>query len=374
MKIAILSPFYPYRGGISQFSSFLSQELKKEHKVKLFSFYCLYPKLFFPGQTQYVRSEDKTISIYSEKLLNSINPFSYWRTAKSIEKFQPNILIFAYWISFLAISYGYIANYLKNKTKIIFLLHNIISHNPIFFDKFINRWLFKQCNNFIVMSDIVKKELLTLRPHASYCLSPHPIYNHFGGKIEQNIAQKILNLHSNKKTLLFFGLIRNYKGLDLLIDALSLLDASYQLIIAGEPYNSFEKYQQQIKISPARERIQVLNKYIDDKEVSVLFSAADILVLPYKSATQSGVIPIAYHFEIPVVATDVGGLKETIEKFNTGVICKAQANSLAWGINKIFTVGITKFINPIRKAKKDLSWEIFAKKIIKFAANDLSIE
>lgn len=367
MKIAILSPFHPYRGGIAQFSTLLYKALEKEHRVKAFSFSRLYPKLFFPGQTQYVRMEDKTIFVSSERLLDSINPFSYWKIAQSIEKFQPDILVIAYWISFLALPYRYITKYLKNKTKIIFLLHNAISHEPKFFDKSLTSWALNQCDGFIVMSEVVKNDLLILKPNALYCLSPHPVYNHFGEKIKQDIARKTLNLLPNKKTLLFFGLIRNYKGLDLLIDALALLDESYQLIIAGESYNSFEKYQRQISASYARNRIQILNRYIDDKEVSLLFSATDILVLPYKSATQSGIVSIAYHFEIPIVATNVGSLKETIEKSNTGIICQPQATDLARGIEKIFSVGTKNFILHIKKEKKSLSWEIFAENLVKFA-------
>ncbi|BAG83765.1 glycosyltransferase [Candidatus Azobacteroides pseudotrichonymphae] len=369
MKIAILSPFYPYRGGIAQFSALFYKALEKEHDVKAFSFSRLYPKLFFPGQTQYVKTEDKAIFISSKRLLDSINPLSYQKTSQNIEKFHPDILVITYWISFLALSYGYIARYLRNKTKIILLLHNAISHEPNFFDKSITRWLFNQSDGFIIMSEVVKNDLLTLKPHASYCLSPHPIYNHFGEKIKQNIARKALNLLPNKKTLLFFGLVRDYKGLDLLIDALSLLDESYQLIIAGEFYSSFEKYQLQINASNARNRIQVLNKYIGDKEVSLLFSATDILVIPYKSVTQSGVISIAYHFEIPIVATDVGNLREIIEKSDTGIICQAQANDLAHGIEKIYAIGTEKFIIPIRKEKKNLSWEIFIENLIKLSTN-----
>jgi glycosyltransferase involved in cell wall biosynthesis len=371
MKIAILSPFFPYRGGIAQFSLSLYKTLLKEHEVKVFSFSRLYPCLFFPGVTQYVE-ENKIISIQSERLLDSVNPYSYWKTAKGIENFNPRILIVAYWTSFFNLPYGYIAWYLKNKVKIIFLLHNAFDHEYIFFSKFITRWVFNQCNNFIVMSEVVKKDLLTMNRHASYCLSPHPVYDHFGQKIEQSIARKILNFSQKKRILLFFGLIRDYKGLDLLIDAFSLLSKSYQLVIAGEPYGSFKKYQKKIDTCCIKNRIKVLNKYINNKEVQLLFSATDILVLPYKSASQSGVISIAYNFEVPIVATNVGGLIETIEKFNTGVICKAEVVSLACGIEKIFTIGIKNFLINIQNAKKNLSWEEFVKKIITFTSKSLN--
>jgi glycosyltransferase involved in cell wall biosynthesis len=363
MKIAFLSPFSPYRGGIAQFSSALYRELEKEHPVKAFSFSRLYPEMLFPGKTQYVE-DTETIAISAEKALDSINPLSYWKTAKAIQRFQPDLLIIAYWMSFFVPAYAYIAWQLKRKTRIVSLIHNAIPHEPHFFDRPFARLFFKQCNGFMVMSETVKNDLLALKPDASFCLHPHPVYKHFGEKIEPLQARTVFNLDLNRKTLLFFGLIRDYKGLDLLIDAISFLDCSYQLLIAGESYGSFGKYQKQIDASPAKNRIRVLNRYIDDREIPVLFSAADVLVLPYKSATQSGVVPVAYHFEVPVVATDVGGLKETVETAQTGVVCLPEAGCLAAGIEKIFTQGKESFIARIQDEKKKLSWETFAKALL----------
>lgn len=288
--------------------------------------------MLFPGKTQYVKKDDKAIFIPSERILDSINPFSYRKTAKAIAKYQPDILIIAYWMSFLAPVYSYVARCLNRKTKVVILLHNAVPHEPRFFDKALARMLFNSASCFIVMSSIVQEDLLALKPDARYCLQPHPLYDHFGEKIPKIKAMEKLGLAADKKTLLFFGLIRDYKGLDLLIDAMALLDDSYQLVIAGESYGPFDKYQKQINQSTARERITVLNRYVGDDEVPLLFSATDILVLPYKSATQSGVIPVAYHFEIPVVATGVGGLKEAIETSGTGIVCIPEAGSLTSGI------------------------------------------
>jgi glycosyltransferase involved in cell wall biosynthesis len=361
MKIAVLSPFPPYRGGIAQFSSLLYKELEKEHLVKAFSFSRLYPEVLFPGKTQYVTGEEVTAAIPACRILDSVNPFSYRKTAKAIREFQPDLLIMVYWMPFFAPAYACIARRLKGKSRIVSLLHNAIPHEPHFFDKPLARLFFNRCDGFMVMSETVKNDLLALKPDASFCLHPHPLYNHFGEKTSPLQARNVLKLDLTRKTLLFFGLIRDYKGLDLLIDALSLLDDSYQLLIAGESYGSFEKYQKQIDHSPARERIRVLNRYIGDKEVPVLFSAADVLVLPYKSATQSGVIPVAYHFETPIVATDAGGLKETVEAAQTGIVCLPEAGHLAAGIEQIFAQGKAGFITHIREEKKRLSWETFAK-------------
>jgi glycosyltransferase involved in cell wall biosynthesis len=204
-------------------------------------------------------------------------------------------------------------------------------------------------------------------PEAHSDCKPHPIYSHFGEKPPSSIAKARLGLNTNKKILLFFGLIRDYKGLDLLIEAMAHLDDSYQLLIAGEAYGSFHKYQKQIDHSPAKDRIIVKNHYVEDKEVPVLFSAADVLALPYKSATQSGVLPIAYHYEIPVVATDVGGLRDAIETAGTGVVCTPDATALAAGIEEIFRIGRENLIANIRKESKNLSWESFAGTLMDFA-------
>jgi glycosyltransferase involved in cell wall biosynthesis len=227
---------------------------------------------------------------------------------------------------------------------------------------------FKQSQGFVVMSEIVKADLLSLCPQASYLLHPHPLYDHFGVKIERAIAQETLKLETGKKNLLFFGLIREYKGLDLLIDAMASLDSSYQLIIAGEPYGSFDSYRKQIEASPARERIQVFDRYIGDEEVFRFFSAADLLVLPYRQATQSGVIPIAYHFETPVLATDVGSLRATLESPGTGRVCPADGASIAAGIEKMFAGNLEDFISKIRLEKQHLSWEYFARAVTGYAA------
>ena len=360
MRIAILSPIYPYRGGIAQFSAMLYKSLGKDHEVKAFSFSRLYPDFLFPGKSQFVEGEEPAQPIPSQRILDSINPFSYYKTAHAIRKYQPEILIIPYWMSFFAPAYTCIARRLRRNTKVVALLHNAIPHEPSVFDKTLAKLFFKQCHSFVVMSETVQNDLLRLKPDAHFILKEHPIYDHFGEKLPAEEAKSRYELDATKKTLLFFGLIRDYKGLDLLIDAMALLDDSYQLLIAGEVYGSFEKYQKQIDTNPAKNRIILRNQYIHDNDVSSLFSACDILILPYKSATQSGVIPVAYHFETPVVTTDVGGLKASIEKAQTGRVCSPDAQSLAQGIEAVFSTGMEVFVENIRKEKERLSWEWFS--------------
>ncbi|GHU66943.1 glycosyl transferase [Bacteroidia bacterium] len=368
MRIAYLSTFYPFRGGIAQYNALLYNSLKEQGlDVKAYTFTCQYPSVLFPGKTQYITEADKSIPVENEAVLNTVNPFSYEKTAREILKWKPDVLIMKYWMSFFAPSLGYVAKRLKKKgVKVVCIIDNAIPHEPRFFDKPLARWFFHQCTHFVVMSDVVKNDLRQLYPGATYRFLPHPLYNHFGEKQDRKRAGQTFHLNPEKKTLLFFGLIRDYKGLDLLIEAMALLDDSYQLLVAGEAYGSFEKYQKQIDGSPAKDRMVVLNRYIGDDEVSSLFSASDVLVLPYKSATQSGVIPVAYHFETPVVTTGVGGLKAMVEQAQSGVVCRPDANDLARGVEQIFSEGKERFIENIRREKENLSWGKFAESLVRF--------
>jgi len=367
MKIAYLSTFYPFRGGIAQFNANLYKELQKEHEVIPFTFKRQYPKFLFPGTTQYITGDDRAIPIDSIPVLDTANPLSYKMSARQIAKSNPDVLIMKYWMTYFAPSLGTVAKYLnKRGCKVVSILDNVIPHEQRFFDKPLTTWFLKQNSGFVAMSESVRNDLLTLQPNARFILREHPLYNHFGEKMNKRLAIEQLELAPDKKTLLFFGLIRDYKGLDLLIAAMSLLDESYQLIIAGESYGDFGKYRQAIESSPARTRIKVLNRYISDEEVPQLFSAADLLVTPYRSATQSGVIPVAYHFDVPVLATDVGGLKESIERAGTGLVCLPTVESLSEGIQEFFRSNRDIFIANIQKEKKALSWEVFAGALTKF--------
>jgi len=370
MKIAYLSTFYPFRGGIAQFNANLFNELKKEHEVNAFTFKRQYPGFLFPGTTQYITPNDNAVKVESIPVLDTANPFCYKMSARLIAKSKPDVLIMKYWMTYFAPSLGTVAKHLKKKgCKVITILDNVIPHERRFFDKALTSWFLKQNSGFVVMSESVRDDLLTLNPNANYILQAHPLYNHFGEKLSKQLALQQLELTPDKKTLLFFGLIRDYKGLDLLIDAMSLLDESYQLIIAGESYGDFGKYRQAIENSPACSRIKVLNRYISDDEVPQLFSAADLLVTPYRSATQSGVIPIAYHFDLPVLATDVGGLKESIERAGTGLVCLPEAESLKEGIQKFFSSDKKIFIENIQKEKEALSWGRFAGALMGFVGS-----
>lgn len=369
MKIAYLSTFYPFRGGIAQFNANLYGALCARHEVIPFTFKRQYPDFLFPGKTQYVTPGDKAAAIESIPVLDTANPLGYGAAARRIAREQPDILVMKYWMSYFAPSLGYVAGKLKKRgCRVITVLDNVIPHEQKFFDRPLTRWFLNRNSGFVAMSEAVRNDLLALKPDAACLLKPHPLYNHFGEKANPEEARRRLGLAPDKKTLLFFGLIRDYKGLDLLIEAMNRLGDEYQLLIAGESYGSFARYEAQIRQSKRADTIRVFNRYIPDEEVPLFFSAADVCVLPYKSATQSGITSIAYHFDIPLIATDTGGLKESIGTPGTGLIVpEASAPAIAAAIEAFYRTDRQRFVQAIGTLKASLSWENFAEALLRFA-------
>ena len=369
MKIAILSCFYPYRGGISQFNACLYGELSKEHIVKAFNFSRQYPEFLFPGKTQTVTADDEAVPVESESLLDTANPFSYISTYRAIREWKPDVLIVRYWMSYFAPSLGYITRRMKKHCKVISILDNVIPHEPHFFDAPLTRYFLKGSTGSVTLCEAVSKDLLALQPDARFTVIQHPLYSHFGARKDRVEAEAGLGMAHGKKNILFFGLIREYKGLDILLEAFRNLPDDYQLIIAGEPYGSFDKYQRIIDSLPGKDRIFTDLKYIKDSEVAKYFSAADVAVLPYRSATQSGISSVSYHFEVPMIVTDVGGLKETIGDRGTGLVAgDITPEAIEHEI-------LTYFSNPhiqedcirnIREEKERLSWSTFARRLTEF--------
>jgi len=371
MRIAILSCFYPYRGGIAQFNANCLKELGLSHDVKAFNFKLQYPEFLFPGKTQYVTPQDEAINVDSDRVLNSINPFSWIATAGKIRKWNPDVLILRYWMPFFAPSLGFVAKRMRKNCKVIGILDNVIPHEKHPFDGVLTKYFLSGLDGCITLCSEVAEDLKALQKNARFTVLPHPIYSHFGQKMSREEAEKKLNVKSGRKNILFFGLIREYKGLDILLDAFDIINNSnYQLIIAGEPYGSFEKYQKIINRSPGRDRIYVFPDYIRDSEVSTFFSAADVVVLPYRSATQSGISSVAYHFEVPLIVTDVGGLKETIGDRGTGIVTKEiTPRRIAAEILDFFSNQDRQamYIRNIKAEKERLSWSKFCSDLIDFA-------
>lgn len=359
MKIAYLSTFYPFRGGIAQFNASLYRIFEKNNEIKAYTFTRQYPTILFPGSSQYVTSNDKVDKIPSSAILDTVNPISYSRAARKILEFKPDMLLTKFWMPFFAPSLGTVSKILKKHNVInISILDNVIPHERRMGDIALTKYFLKQQHAFVVMSNSVKDDLLKLLPNAIYELHPHPIYDHFASKIPKNDARKSLNLPENKKILLFFGFIRDYKGLDLLLKSMKLLSEDYHLVIAGEVYGKFDKYDDLISRLHIQNKVSKFIRYIRDNEVPAFFSAADVAVLPYKSATQSGIIAICYQYDLPVIATDTGSLKEMVEPYGTGLIVdKIDYQSLTATIEKFFSSNPEKYSQNIEQYKSKYSWE-----------------
>lgn len=362
MKIGLITPFYPYRGGVPQFGHLFYSELMKNNEVEIFSYTTLYPHILFPGKSQFVDEIEIRPDLPSQRLLSTINPFSFRKTAKAINRFAPQILIAVYWTPYQALALAQVCRKLNKNTIVVGFVHNALPHEASVFERVLGKYFFNSCHAYICMSDVVKQGLIQIvGSQKPICVLDHPIYEHYGALQNKADSTKTLGLSSNKKTLLFFGLIREYKGLDLLIEAMNLLDDSYQLVIAGESYEKFDKYTKLIEQSSAKERIYVFNQYIPDEQVALYFSVADCLILPYRSATQSGVVATAIQMQVPMVATNVGAIGLAIQKANIGIVVnEVNPQSIAKGIQDFYSSNTDYSLN-LSLEKKRLSFNSFAR-------------
>lgn len=371
MKISIFSAFYPFRGGIAQFSDRLVEELRKKNDVTPFTFRKQYPHFLFPGKTQLV---EKLVpeKVSAKSIVSTFNPFTYFKGARLVRQSNPEVFLTNYWMTFFGPFMTFFAIRLNRKVKKIALVHNLVPHEKRFFDRFFNKLFLSRYDAFVVLSEAVKKDILALKPHAQILQLQHPLYDHFGDKIDKADAQRQFGLQPKKKTLLFFGLIREYKGLDNLILAMKLLPDDYQLLIVGEVYGDEQVYRRLIRGSGREKDIVFENKYVSDEEVSTYFSAADLCVLPYRSATQSGITAIAHFLETPVLTTDVGGLRETVEHSKTGyIVATSDPELIAQGIVDFFNICDPVLIqSEIQVVKKDRSWEKFCQDLEDFMSNE----
>lgn len=348
-KIIIIGPVYPYRGGNALFVSFLYESLSKEYDVKIFNYKLLYPSLLFPGKTQYdVSGEVKKIE--SERIINSISPFSWINTASRINKENPDLIIFDWWHPFFGFCHFGISQLLSRslKSRILFITENFVSHEAHFIDKILTRIGFKNAKYFLTLSAKVAEELKPLAGERTIYRSELPIYDQYVKKDLSDLA-RIRNKYSfneQDKILLFFGYVRKYKGLDLLIEALSQLKSSgknYKLLVAGEFYDKESEYTNLIAKFNLDNDVKIFNEYIPNEKVYEFFSISDLVVLPYRSATQSGILNLAYGFKKPVVITNVGGLGEFVENEKTGIVVQStDSKDISSGIEKFF-----KLVNDV---------------------------
>lgn len=373
MRFVIVGTAYPLRGGIAHYVSLLYQSLRdRGHEVLVVTFSRQYPKLLFPGTSQEEKG-DAGMPIPSEPIIDSINPTT-WRTAgKRIAAFEPDAVLFKFWLPFFAPAYGMIARTIKkalrkkNKdTKIVFIADNVIPHEKRFGDRATTNFAFKAVDHFIVQSSAVEADLQVVKPDARYTKLAHPIYNIFGHAIPQAEARKKLDLDANAEVLLFFGFIRKYKGLDIAISAMPEILKKYpkaMLVAAGESYTGDAEYRKLITGLMLEEHVRLFTDYIPNDKVKYYFSAANVAVLPYRSATQSGIVQIAYNFDVPVIATNVGGLGEVVIDNVSGLIASEPTpEAIAKSVMKYFDEHLeVKLREGVRHEKKNYTWETFAK-------------
>ena len=365
MKITILSTAFPYRGGISNFTGLLYKELIKNHEVKVITFKRQYPSILFPGKSQ-VEEGETPARIPTKQIIDSINPLNWLIVGKLIRRDMPDLVILTYFLPFFAPCFGTISKLIKKikTTKTLAICHNIIPHERKPGDKILTKFFFNTVDYFIVLSKKVQNDLLNLKPNAKNKFLPHPIYSVFGESIDKESAKKHLGLNE-EKVILFFGFIRDYKGLDILFEAIAYLrdKINLKLIVAGEFYSNEEKYKKLIKELQIQERLLLFTDFIPTHEVKYYFSASDAVILPYRSATQSGIVQIAMNFKKPVIAANVGGLSEVVKDNKTGFIVeKENSRALGDAILEFYSKGREReFVGNIEDELDKYSWERFVK-------------
>lgn len=363
MKIILLGTSWPYRGGLATFNERLARQFIAEgHEVELWTFTLQYPSFLFPGKTQYT-SEPAPQDLQIRRCLNSCNPFNWLRVGRAVRKAAPDLLICCYWMSFFAPAYGLISRMAKRngRTRCIALVHNMIPHEPTILDKLFAPYFVASQDGFVALSESVVRDIDKLdKKNKPKTFSPHPIYDHYGERMSKAEACKALGLEPKKDYMLFFGLVRAYKGLDLLLDAFGLVKEQLpdlQLVIAGEFYEDEEKYRAQIEANGLTERVILRNEFIPDADLRKYFGAADLVVQPYKTATQSGVTQVAFHFEKPMLVTNVGGLGEIVHDHKMGYACAPAAEAIADDLMDYFNKNRqAAFTEYLKQEKTKYAW------------------
>ena len=333
-RIVIVGTAYPYRGGLAVYNERLAHEYQsKGYDVTIYTFTLQYPNFLFPGKTQYSTSVAPE-NLHIVRKVNSVNPFNWLKVGHEIKKLSPDLVIIKFWLPFMAPCLGTIARIARrNKnTRTISILDNIIPHEHRIGDRLFARYFINSIDGFVAMSQSVLNDAETFDRKKPKIFSPHPLYDNFGEHVTREEAIQHLNLNPSTQYILFFGLIRDYKGLDWLLRAFSdkrLDNKNIKLIVAGEFYNNAEQYETLERELGIQGRVIWHREFIPNEEVRYFFSAADLIAQPYKSATQSGVTQIAYHFERPMLVTDVGGLAEIVPNGKVGYVVAPKVEAIA---------------------------------------------
>ena len=367
-KLVIIGPAWPLRGGLSAFDEKLATQFtEKGIQTRIDTFSLQYPSILFPGKSQYT-TDPKPNNVNIEVCINSINPFNWIKIGLKLHREKPDLVIVRFWIPFLAPCLGTILKIAKkNKhTKVISIVDNMIPHEKRIGDRLLTNYFVKTVDGFIAMSEKVKNDIKTFS-HKPVSISPHPIFNHFGDPITKLEARLQLGLPKEDKIILFFGYIRKYKGLDLLIHAMAneaIKKLGIQLMIVGEFYEDASAYHDLVSSLGLQDQIKFYSNYIPDGEVKNYVCSADFIIQPYKNATQSGVTPLAYHFQKPMLVTNVGGLADTVPNLKTGIVVAPTTQAIAKGIETLYELGENHFIANIKEEKKKYSWAQMTEKFL----------
>jgi glycosyltransferase involved in cell wall biosynthesis len=364
-KIVILGPAHPFRGGIAAFTDRMALAfVDAGYDVEVFTFTLQYPSFLFPGKTQFSDAKAPT-AFKITRAFSSINPWSWIRLGMKIRKMRPEILIVKFWLPFMGPSLGTIARIVRRNhyTKIVANIDNIVPHEQNASDRPLAQYFVNSMQGFIVMSRSVLEELLTFTVYKPHRFTPHPIYDHYGAPIPKVEAIRLLGLDESISYMMFFGFIRDYKGLDLLIKAAAeqkIRNMNLKFIVAGEFYSDPKSILQMVKELKLEDKFIFINEFISDNEVYKYFCAADAVVQPYKSATQSGVTQIAYHFNKPMIITRVGGLQEFVPDGKVGYVVEPNSPSIADAIFKFYDEKKEEeFVANTAKEKLKFSWDVF---------------
>ncbi|MDR1652062.1 MAG: glycosyltransferase [Prevotellaceae bacterium] len=370
MKIIFIGTAYPYRGGLAAYNERLAAEFIREgNDVEIYTFTLQYPKILFPGKTQFSDDPAPKDLVIMRKI-NSVNPLNWLKIGREIRRKTPDLVFVRYWLPFMAPCLGTIARQIRKnrKTRVVTLLDNIIPHEKHPGDNFLTRFFVRSVDGFVAMSKSVLNDLKLFDSQKPRKFCPHPLYDNFGQPVGKKIALHKLQLDENKKYILFFGIIRNYKGLDLLMRAFAdkrLQTMNIKLIVAGEFYGNSDRYFALEKELNLQGKIFWHTYFIPDSKVKYYFCAADIVAQTYYTATQSGVSQIAYHFEKPMLVTKVGGLPEIVPDGKVGYVVDIQANDIANALVNFFEKNReNEFIENIKTEKKKYAWSQMTQAII----------
>ena len=383
-NIVIIGPAHPLRGGLASYNERLAREFMQQgHQVTIYTFSLQYPGFLFPGTTQF-STERAPADLQIHVRINSINPFNWISVGRELKKKRPDLIVVRYWLPFMGPCLGSIIRIVKqNKhTKIVCIADNIIPHEKRVGDVPFTKYFVAAIDAFITMSEKVLGDLTQFAPGKPAQFVAHPLYDNFGEKISKEEARKYLGIALDEKILLFFGFIRKYKGLDILLDAMKILKVSSdklsmsdnlplradcKLLIAGEFYEDRKAYDEQIERLGIKDSLILKTTFIADSEVKYYLCAADVVVQPYRSATQSGVTPLAYHFEKPMIVTNVGGLPSLVPDDKVGLIAEPMAESIAKKIQEYFQKGEAHFLPNLIEEKKKYSWSKMVQTIFEVA-------